>query len=109
VPRLRGNGRDSATIGFGRALATSASLQGEHVWDQARSVLLDQRGVFAGQEAVVQRIADFDRPPLMKMVEQAGIDARPVVDGHGGTSSGDFTTAGAWVHRCASGTGPIDP
>jgi hypothetical protein len=51
-------------------------------------VLLDECGVSLGQEASIQGIPHPDRPHLMEVVEQVGIDSDPIVDGIAGSSAG---------------------
>src|SRR4051812_4159612 len=43
---------------------------------------LDQGKTFRRQSTTIERIADLDRPRLMEVVKDAGVDSRPVVDGH---------------------------
>jgi hypothetical protein len=49
---------------------------------RAADSLFRQGKILRRQNAAVERIADFDRPSLMKVMKNPMLDAAPVVDWH---------------------------
>src|SRR5262245_13348821 len=82
VSGLRRRGDDDPAHGFGRRDGPWPALQGDHIGHDAAGMLLDQRRESLGKQAAVQSVTDGDRPGLMEVVKQVGINGGPVVNRH---------------------------
>src|SRR5262249_47486725 len=90
---------DDAAGGWYRGWAwPRPALPGKGVGHEATPVLLDPGRGASGQQSPVEGVAESNRPRLMEVVEQVGVDARPVVDRHGKSSQCPSTAYGLFYH-----------
>ena len=63
-----------------------ARVEREYVRDRAASVLLGQRVIPFGQQTFIKCVPQRASPDRVKVVEDAGLNACPVMNGHGSVS-----------------------
>src|SRR5688572_14427130 len=68
------------------AAVRSIRLQGQDIGAIWTRDLISQRVIGGRQDAAVQRITKLGYPCLVKIMEDARIDFRPIMDGHDATS-----------------------
>ncbi len=79
----RGRGDRQAADRFALAGTLRPAVDGEHVRDWGRGLLIREGHVARRQPAGVERAAQLDGPILVEVMEQTGVHASPVVNRHG--------------------------
>jgi hypothetical protein len=85
----RGRRQHGATGTTCGRLGMTAPLECQDIRCNPSSVLLDKGRIAGRQQTAIERIADGDGPRLMKIVEQIGINAGPVMNRHSKLPAGD--------------------
>ena len=60
----------------------AGSLQSQYIGTESRSMLFGQSVVVRRQQATIQHVRELGDPAMMKSVEDAGVNACPIMDWH---------------------------
>jgi hypothetical protein len=67
-------------------------VQGQEIENPPTGVVLGQRILAPRQEALIQTVTEVRDPRAMEVMEDAGVDSRPVIYGHAPASDGWVTS-----------------